>query len=79
MPYRGGAGKRTNLRHHDGTLVGATIETVLRFADGSERSGIDRYEDELEFPRWTSIHASSSPRRPGCTDPASTDSKPLSV
>ncbi len=66
-------------RHHDGTLVGATIETVLRFADGSERSGIDRYEDELEFPRWTSIHASSSPRRPGCTDPASTDSKPLSV
>ena len=66
-------------RHHDGTLVGATIETVLRFDDGSERSGIDRYEDELEFPRWTSIHASSSPRRPGCTDPASTDSKPLSV
>ena len=66
-------------RHHDGTLVGATIETVLRFDDGSERSGIDRYEDELKFPRWTSIHASSSPRRPGCTDPASTDSKPLSV
>ena len=29
-------------------------------------AGIDRYEDELEFPRWTSIHASSSPRRPGC-------------
>ena len=28
-------------------------------------AGIDRYEDELEFPRWTSIHASSSPRRPG--------------
>ena len=55
MPYRGGAGKRTNLRHHDGTLVGATIETVLRFDDGSE------------------------PRRPGCTNPASTDSKPLSV
>ena len=27
-------------------------------------AGIDRYEDELEFPRWTSIHASSSPRRP---------------
>ena len=26
-------------------------------------AGIDRYEDELEFPRWTSIHASSSPRR----------------
>ena len=49
---RAGGGWR---RPREATLVGATIETVLRFDDGSE------------------------PRRPGCTNPASTDSKPLSV